>query len=352
MNKNINKISPDVRDSTLIRNSGKYFMVSEMLSVGIGDFNKIYNNTNNHQFRNKDILQLTNDGDFPIDRGELSINIEPVSLKLRDKTPIVIDYSDGIENEYYYTDGNRYGDNGNFYDNVIGGVVGALYGDSVTLDLSNNSVGISSSSLETSTSLTSRIIEETTVNPSKIGKIGLKALGLAHANTLIQETSSNVFRELFYNDKTHGNEDLAQIDSDIMGLINKIPGVSNITDKLFPIYFYEKVKENTFDRLIGRSNDINWDDVSGNGGFVEHSIINNGDEHLGYIGKREESGLEYKKTSDYGVNTSSILNKTNKMFKSGRIKTMINKIEQFDDGKRIAKGRMLMNNDSGGFIRN
>ena len=335
----INKVSPIIRDNTLNRNIGKYSQIKEMLSTPIGGFVDIYNRTPDYLTTKSSngLLHYTNDKLFLDKKGVLEETFEPTYFKYRDNKPINIDYSNDAEQKYYYADGMGYHDEttGSQISSVVSNIAGLIYGDGVNLDFSDSKVSIDSASLETATSLASRIVEETTYNKTTLGAIGLKKLGTTMLNSSIQRTSNQIARNLFYKRRLYDEKDYAQIDTDILEMI---PGKdSKLFQKVLPIYFYNQIRENNLKLNTDVSKGKTW--VNDSEDMFEYSIDDNDI-------KVESNTKELK------FNKNSLLYKTSQMFRSGKIETLITNTKQKIDGdKYISKGRALKKKDSNEFSR-
>ena len=334
----INKVSPKIRDNSLNRNIGKYSQIKEMLSTPIGEFVDIYNSTSDYLSSKSPngLLYYTNDKLFLNKKGDLEESFEPKYFKYRDNNPINIDYSNDAEQKYYYADGMGYNDatTNTEISNIVKSVVGLAYGDGVNLDFSGGNVSIDSASLETATSLASRIVEETTYNKTTLGTIGLKKLSNTWANAAIQHSSNKIARNLFYKDKSLYERDYAQIDTDILELVRAQN--SKVIRNILPMYFYKKVRENDLKLDTDVSRGKTW--VNDSEEMEEYLT----DEKLiKFDSKGDEIGNNLSIKS-LKFNKDSLLYKTSQMFRSGKIETLItNTNHKIDGDKHISKGRGL-----------
>jgi len=322
LGKDINSVSPKLRDNLLMQTIGKYPMVTVPLINPIGTSVDIYNSV--------PILKSYIAPDGLLTHTNNTINNDFYS-EYRNLDSNVVEY---IKTKNIYTKDNTYLDktSKSIAQQSANAVLGYLFGDTVGVSITGNNTFNISSSYEIGNTLAGMAAGVALGTESKLGTIALRSLGLTLANSVLNKTRQNedlfgwIKQPLSYLDAVD------KLDTEKLNLSS---GLSNIIGGYFPIYLYSEIKKDGGDDFNIYKNDYTWTNFSS--GKYAFNI-----NHPGSI----------IDTSNIITNKQSLLYKTQQMFISGKIKTLVTDYER-NDGEigTITKGRALKNKDGINYSR-
>lgn len=331
MSKNLNSITPGFRDYSLNQNIGKYSQITQSFIYPIGNFIDIYGNVEikKESLTPNGLLDYVNNSNLYKRKGEFEEDINNNYISIRDLSSSQINYDSSILPQYNYDNVYHDVDKKDYISLGINSVIGYVLGDNIGLNSINNGIDIVSSSLETSTSLLGRLSEYALGNESKLGEIGLINLGTSMANTVLQKTRINENTEKFLEKAVDFYDSIDTLEFDKMGA-SKLPSkLIKYSNNMLPIYFYTDVKKSN-------TNNLSW--------LNENSMM--------VSENNDKENISFPK--------QSLLYKTNKLFQSGRIQTLIDKISSekingdssVSSNNPVTKSRNLKTKDNNGYCRN
>ncbi len=331
MSKNLNSITPGFRDYSLNQNIGKYSQITQKFIYPIGNFIDIYGNVEikKESLIPNGLLDYINNSNVYKRKGEFEEDINNNYISIRDLSSSQINYDSSILPQYNYNNVYHEVDKKDYISLGINSAIGYVLGDDIGLNSINNDIDIVSSSLETSTSLLGRLSEYALGNESKLGEIGLISLGTSMANTVLQKTRINENTEKFLEKAVDFYDSIDTLEFDKMGASTLPSKLIKYSNNMLPIYFYTDVKKSN-------TNNLSW--------LNENSMMvseNNNRESISFP-------------------KQSLLYKTNKLFQSGRIQTLIDKISSekingdssVSSNNPVTKSRNLKTKDNNGYCRN
>lgn len=359
----INNITPKLRDNSLIKNIGKYELYSEKIIPPIGVVQDIYEKTDNLKsifLNDGNLLNYTNNPD----------NIKEIPRQSRGIIPIEI-YPDYIpQQKYTWVEGEGYHEQSPLNWMTIGpeSVYDYFMGGNMGLNVSGKGVGVESTTVDRATNIANRVLEIPTED-SNLSKIGLKSLGLAFYNTnlenlkRIDEVESLLDKKLSKLNSFIDN--LEQMNIDNLNLPPVLAKTLNIGKNFIPMYFYSDVQKTSTNsgyierEGISEPNEFGWLNFNKNGTGI--STVNGG--NFTDIGANElikesnKIGEPAEKMSIdlLGITKQSLLYKTQKMFETRKIETMISQMGKSSDSldkdispdNIMSKGRNLRKKGAG-----
>lgn len=322
--KDINSISPNLRDESLNKNIGKYNQIKEIMIYPIGTYQNIYDTSivKKESLTPNGLFEYINNTITFKKKGEFEENIDVSYFTNRDKNSIDLGYNSPHLKQYSYQDGETYHEpkDKNWISMGLDAGIGVLLGDSVGLSSTSNGFNVSSTLLEYSTGIPGRLLDLTLGSETNLGKIGLKSLGISMANSVIEKARINAETLKFFEKPIGFLDAVDTLDFDKMGSITIPSGISRFVQKMLPIYFYSEIKK------------------VDNG---ENTWINKGpkDTMLGIEGM----------PIPYEFQPQSLLYKTQKLFSSGKIQTLVSSLSEtkidgdstINENNPISKGRNL-----------
>lgn len=313
--KNINSVSSNIRDNLLKLNIGKYNQKNELMIYPIGTFYNIYDSINikKESITPNGLLDYINNTTTFTKKGEFEESIYIPSLEIRDKVSIDLGYDSTQLKQYSYLEGNTYHEpkDKNWISMGVETALGYVLGDNIGISSTGEGVQVTSTSLDSSTSLIGRLTEYALGNESKIGKIGLVSLGTSLANSVIQRTRISEGVLEFFNKPIGFYDAVDTLDFDKMGNSSIPEGISKFSKNMLPIYFYTEIKKAD----VKEYSWLNEGQISINGSKItsdKDSLIN-------------ENGILMPVDSST-FSTQSLLYKTQKLFSNGKIQTLISKL--------------------------
>ena len=340
--KTINSISPSVRDNLLLQNIGKYNQIERIPINPIGVMVDIYKDVDVKKESTSPNGLLEYYSKTTIDKnGELEETLKLPNSFIRNNSSIDITYDNPSSQKYSYIEGSEYHDpkDKNWMTVGLNAVVSYAMGDSVGVSYSSEGFNVVSTGLELSTNLLSRTVE-TIAGDSNLSKIGLTNLGISFANTLALKSRMISNISDFFEKPVDFYNNLDQIElENIKGISTSIAGFS---DSMIPVYNLSSIKEDTY--IPSNISDITNQDLS---------WINGNDPVL----IDESSSIQT--SFSFNNSSGSLLSKTQKMFKSGRIQTMTSNLSNLDvngtinlNGAKVTpKSRGLLSKDNSTFCR-
>lgn len=322
--KNINSISPKLRDEILNRNIGKYNQVKEIMIYPIGTYQNIYddNIVKKESLTPNGLFDYINNITTFTKKGELEENIDVAYFLNREKISIDLGYESPQLKQYSYQEGQGYHEpkDKNWISMGADAGLGILLGDSVGISSTSNGVNIVSTSLDASTSIPGRLVDLALGTESNLGKIGLTSLGFAMANSVAQKARISEDTLKFFEKPIGFLDAVDTLDFDKMGSITIPQGLSNFSQKMLPLYLYTEVKKSDI-KDYSWANDANEDIM----------VDSNGDSVI------------------YEFPPQSLLYKTQRLFSSGKIQTLVSSLSKtkmdgdssINDKNPATKGRNL-----------
>jgi len=327
LNKDINSVSPKLRDNLLMQTIGKYPMVTIPLIDPIGTSIDIYNSvpTLKNYIAPDGLLTYTNN----------TIQNDFYSA-YRDLDSTIVDY---VKQKNIYTKDYTYIDKTSegIAQQTANVVLGYLLGDTVGMSITGNNNFNVSSTFEIGNTLEGEALGVALGTESKLGAIGLRSLGLSLANSVLNKTRQNddlikwIAKPLSYADA---------IDKLDTTKLNLSSGLSNIIGGVFPIYLFSDIKQDGGNSFNIYKNDLSWSNLS-SGQYVFD--VNNPGNVID--------------TSSIITNKQSLLYKTQQMFISGKINSLVTDYDNSGpkytkgDAGIITKGRALKNKDGINYSR-
>src|ERR1035437_6508528 len=342
---NINSIAPSVRDSLLIQNIGKYNQIKDRLINPIGGSYDIYDSIpiKIDSIIPNGLLDYINNTRIISKGGELSETISLPSIFERGTDSVDLGYTTVKEQKYSYLEGSEYHDpkDKNWITMGVDAISGYIMGDSAGLSLNSGGVDIVSTSLVESTSLLSRVAE-VALGDSDLAGIGLKSLAASFANSIAQQTRiSDGMNDFFKKPVDFYNAvDTLELDK-LKGIT--IPGaLLTFSEKYIPIYFYTEIRSDKTSEFhsdnsnISTKTDYSWVNKKGyKKNATDYSAGTYSGSNTGLV---DEKGNSISMTT-ITKSAQSLLSKTQKLFQSGKIDTMLTEVGRYtsDGDKDISK---------------
>ena len=359
----INSVAPKLRDNNLIRNIGKYQLYEEKIIPEIGVMHDIYDKPDYRtSFLSADgLLVYTNEFEKKLQLSNIDEKIPALSESIRSVIPVEVYPDYAPQQKYTWVDGEGYHDNTSPNWMTVGteAVFDYFMGGNMGLNVSGKGIGVDSTSVDRATNIANRVIEIPTED-SNLSKIGLKSLGIAFFNTNLENLKRNVETKI-----NSFVDNLEQMTIDNLNLPPILAKTLNIGKNFIPMYFYTDVqKSSTNSGYVEREglsdpNEFGWLNFNKNGTGI--STVNGGtfsdigvNEMIKESNKIGESAE--KITIDLlGISKQSLLYKTQKMFETRKIETMISQMGKSSDSldkdispdNIMSKGRNLRKKGAG-----
>jgi len=324
-NQDINSISPKLRDNLLNQNIGKYSQVTIPLINPIGKQIDVYNSTPilKKSITGGDLLNYTNE------------NIQnDYYSQYRDLDSNIVNY---IKTKNKYTKDNTYIDetSKSIVDQSTNAVLSYLLGGEVNVGINNGNQFQISPSFDYGNTLPGLALGVASGSETKLGEVGLRSLGLQLANSVLDKTRRSEAVLKFLETPLEYYDAIDKLDTEKLNLSTNF---SNIIGGTFPIYLYSEVKNSTTSIAFqGGTKEFHWVNKGYDQGTkteVKNSLIS-------------EDGTTTN-IENLNFTNQSLLYKTQKMFESGKIKTLVSHFDDnADDGTIITKGRPLKRRDVG-----
>lgn len=328
---NINSISPGFRDTSLIKNIGKYNQIDERLTLPIGKYFDFYEQTpiKTVSTAPDGLLSYINNTKTFEKTGELEESITLSSLSKRDTNSIDLGYNDVQPQKYSYLEGETYQDpkDKNWISMGVNAALGYALGDSVGISASPEGVNIASSSLELSTNLIARTAEYllgnsvTPLGASNLTKIGLMNIGTSFANSVAQKARISSGVNDFFKKPVGFFDAVDTLELDKFSGFKTPGNINGFSEKMLPLYFYTEVRNDNFNKY----GEVSWINKGGyDTGVVDIITGKNimADELL-MFGDSSDNNPQPMTLENLSVSSNSLLSKTQKLFQSGKIESMV-----------------------------